>query len=92
MVKFPDNEEAIHQGYVTWLLPMTLKIDALTVLGTCRDFMSVQSSQRRLFEVYDIYVSDPEEKVSDLRAMQIQENITRICFHNISKYDMPVVK
>lgn len=47
---------------------------------------------RRLFEVYDIYVSDPEEKVSDLRAMQIQENITRICFHNISKYDMPVVK
>ena len=47
---------------------------------------------RRLFEVYDIYVSDPEEKVSDLRAMQIQENITRICFHNMSKYDMPVVK
>ncbi|MCR5233492.1 MAG: hypothetical protein K6E53_06235, partial [Lachnospiraceae bacterium] len=45
MVKFPDNEEAIHQGYVTWLLPMTLKIDALTVLRTCRDFMSVQSSQ-----------------------------------------------
>lgn len=45
----------------------------------------------KLFEVLDNYISDEEEKVSDIRQMQIQENITRICFYQLSKFDIPVI-
>lgn len=46
----------------------------------------------KLFEVLDNIVSDSDEKISDIRMMQISENITRICFYSLSKFDMPVVK
>lgn len=46
----------------------------------------------KLFDVLDMYISDTEETVSDLRQMQIIENITRICFYSLSKFDMPVIK
>lgn len=45
----------------------------------------------KLFEVLDIILSDAEEKISDIRMMQLSENITRICFHSMSKFDMPVI-
>ncbi|WP_026658240.1 hypothetical protein [Butyrivibrio sp. AC2005] len=41
----------------------------------------------KLFDVLDTYVSD--ENVSDIRQMQLNENITRICFYSLTKFDMP---
>lgn len=43
----------------------------------------------KLFDILDSYISD--EEVSDIRQMQLNENITRICFYSLSKYDMPAI-
>ncbi len=43
----------------------------------------------KLFDILDSYISDDE--VSDIRQMQLNENITRICFYSLSKYDMPAI-
>ena len=44
----------------------------------------------RLFDVLDRYSA--EEKVDDLRLMQLNENITRICFYSLKKFDEPAIK
>ncbi len=46
----------------------------------------------KLFEVLDNYVTSSEEKISDIRYMQLSENITRICFYSMIRFDMPVIK
>jgi hypothetical protein len=43
----------------------------------------------KLFDILDSYIS--AEEVSDIRQMQLNENITRICFYSLSKYDMPAI-
>lgn len=43
----------------------------------------------KLFDVLDSYIS--EEEVSDIRQMQLNENITRICFFSLTKFDMPAI-
>ena len=43
----------------------------------------------KLFDILDSYISD--EEVSDIRQMQLNENITRICFFSLSKFDMPAI-
>ena len=45
---------------------------------------------QRLFDVLDKYAR--EEKVDDLRLMQMNENITRVCFYSLKKFDEPVIK
>lgn len=44
----------------------------------------------RLFDVLDKYSS--EETVSDIRLMQLNENITRICFYSLKKFDEPAIR
>ena len=43
----------------------------------------------KLFDILDSYIS--EEEVSDIRQMQLNENITRICFFSLSRFDMPAI-
>lgn len=44
---------------------------------------------KRLFDVLDSY--SLEETVNDIRIMQLNENITRICFYSMKKFDEPVI-
>ncbi len=43
----------------------------------------------KLFDILDSYIS--EEEVSDIRQMQLNENITRICFFSLPRFDMPAI-
>ena len=43
----------------------------------------------KLFDILDSYIK--EEEVPDIRQMQLNENITRICFFSLSRFDMPVI-
>lgn len=43
----------------------------------------------KLFDILDSYMA--EEEISDIRQMQLNENITRICFFSLSRFDMPTI-
>ncbi len=43
----------------------------------------------KLFDILDSYIN--QEEISDIKQMQLNENITRICFFSLSKFDMPAI-
>lgn len=43
----------------------------------------------KLFDALDVYASS--ETVDDLKFMQMNENITRVCFYSLHKFDEPVI-